>query len=311
MNERPNVIRAGIAFLVVGLLFATSIPVLAELSSPGELLDAALTLGYSEGDVAGSIAHMEAALRQAPEDAEIRAHLARAMVTIGDVAGAHQHADQAIDLAGNSGNALFAKSQAVLLSGDQDAALDLALDTIGRDDIEYGPGTRGGLTLSAVALLMKRGDYLAAEQVLLKDDPALAELADQELPGSVDEIGGSWHRIQALAAIYVSTGRVSEGQRLSLRLAPITEDFLRSQSDARLNGPSLWNLAATGAGRIADDDAIEYLERAVEEGFVLGWRYNYAQHPTLWFLRDNPRFEALLDRLEREMTRQREQIITD
>jgi len=134
---------------------------------------------------------------------------------------------EAINLAGNSGNALFANTQALLFSGDKDAALDLALDTIGRDDIEYGSGTRGGLALSAVAMLMKRGDYLAAEQVLLKDIPELAGPVSKELPESAEAIGGSWHRIQALAAIYVSTGRVSEGQRLSLRLALITEDVLR------------------------------------------------------------------------------------
>ncbi len=41
-----------------------------------------------------------------------------------------------------------------------DAALDLTLGTISRDDVKHSAGTRGALTMSTVAMLMKSGDYL-------------------------------------------------------------------------------------------------------------------------------------------------------
>ena len=304
-DSRSRALAASFGILVFVLAMPT--PTVAAEAHPENMLDAALTLGYTQGNIAETIDALQAAARQFPADAGIRSYLSRAMVTIGDVDGAHTQADLAIEMAPDSASALFAKSQALLLSGQHDAALDLALAAIHRRDVEHGPGTRSALTLSAVAMLLESDDAGAAEQLLISQNPGLAGLAQRELPASVDEIGAPWHWVQALAAVYIAGGRAADGHRLSARLAPLSEDFFRSQGGGELSSASLWNLAATGAGRIADTDAIDYLERAVDAGFVLGWRYNYAQHPTLWPLRTNPQFVALLDRLESTMSHQRGQ----
>jgi len=52
---------------------------------------------------------------------------------------------------------------------------------------------------------------------------------------------------------------------------------------------------------------LEYLEAAVDGGFLMSWRYNFEQHPTLWPVREQPRFKELIQRLDREMDRQRAQ----
>lgn len=293
--------------LLAALFVSAALAAAAEEPSR-DAVDAALAPGYGQGDVAAAVRRLESALDRGNDEAEVRAWLARGWVTLGDAARAMDEAARAIGLNPLSGNAVFASSQALLLSGDRAAALELALDAIGRDDIDHGPGTRGALLLSAMSMLMARGDYRRAEALLASVNPRIAGLAGEAPPDSVERIGGPWHAIQALAAICRATGRPAEADRLAARLAPLTEEFFRSQDGGELAATSLWNLAATGAGRIPDDVAVRYLERAVDAGFVFDWRYNYAQHPALWPLRGNPAFTALLERLDAGMRRQHEEI---
>jgi len=282
-----------------------SCPTLVAAADPAwqEARNAALDRGYLQGDVAGTVSRLQALSRAEPDNADARAWLSRALVTVGAPGDALAEAELAVRLDPSSGNAQFARSQALLASGRRAEALNLALRAIRSDEVEHSAGTRAALVFSAVSLLMEEGDYAAAESLLLEANPSLGELGDRPQPASVDDIGGSWHGIQTLAAICIATGRVAQAKRLSARLALLTEAFFRAQGGGDLNGPMRWNLAATGVGRIDNDAAIDYLESAVDAGFLLDWRYNYAQHPALRPLHGNPRFDALIGRLERETSR--------
>ena len=278
-----------------------------EASKVDMLIEEAMELGYSQGDIAGATRRLEEATSIDPANGQAQIRLARALLTIGAFEEGSSVAERALQLAPEKGGAYFAMVQALLLTGETMAARTLALETLVRDDIEFGRGDRGGLTLTLVSILMHNGEFQEAADLLVGDRPGLASLPEQELPRKVDEIGGGWHAVVAYAHILRELGEGGPADRLLARFGPLDEDYLRERDGAPPSAMDLWNLAATGAGRIPDDLALDYLERASAGGFVMGWRYNFEQHPTLWPLRHHPRFRALIDDLEEEMSRQRDE----
>jgi tetratricopeptide (TPR) repeat protein len=269
------------------------------------LLESAFEHGYGTGNIAEAANLLFKAAQLAPERSDVQVSLSKALLTLGNVTAATRAANRALELAPESAGAFFVKARSSLLNGDQDAALEFAKKPLEQPGIVLGPGDRGGLSLTVAGLLMRAGRFDEAEKFLLHQRPGLAILADEPLPGSVDEMGGGWHAISTLAHIYREQGRSERADRLLARLSPYDEAWVKKQNDGELDAISLWNLAATGAGRIHDERAWDYLERSVEGGFVMLWRYNIEQHPTLWPLRHHHRFKALLVRLEVEMQRQR------
>ena len=291
--------------LIVSL--TAQVVVLAQAVSPAKqveteaLVEKAMEHGYVDGDIGSASSLLIQAVRLSPDDGELYATLAKSLLTLGQVAGGHQAANKALALAPNFGGSHFAKTQAFLLDGDISLARKTVEDALAREDIQFGPGDRGGLSLTLVGILMRAGDFAAAEKFLLEQRPALAGLADQVLPETVEEIGGGWHAIVTLAHIYRERGLSDKADALLNRFRPYNEEWVRAQNNGEIDAISSWNLAATGAGRIPDLEVLDYLEAAINGGFLFSWRYNFQQHPTLWPLRDHPDFKALIKRLAMEM----------
>jgi tetratricopeptide (TPR) repeat protein len=292
------------AAVILAACWAQATPALAN-EEVELLLESAFGHGYGTGNIAEASDLLLKATLLAPARSDVQVSLAKALVTLGDSVAAMKSADKALELAPESAGAFFVKSQLSIFHGDEEAALQTAQMALQQPGIVLGPGDAGGLSLTVAGLLMRAGKFDAAEKFLLNQRPELASLADEPLPGSVEEIGGGWHAISTLAHVYREQGRSERADRLLARLSPYDEAWVKKQNDGELDAISLWNLAATGAGRIHDDRTLDYLERSVDGGFVMLWRYNIEQHPTLWPLRHHPRFKALLVRLEVEMQRQR------
>jgi tetratricopeptide (TPR) repeat protein len=292
------------AAVILAACWAHATPALAN-EEVELLLESALEHGYGTGNIAEASGLLLKAARLAPDRSDVQVSLSKALLTLGDATAAARAATRALELAPESAGAFFVKARSSLLNGDIDAALQFAKSPLEQPGIVLGPGDRGGLSLTVAGLLMRAGRFDEAEKFLLHQRPGLASLADEPLPGSVEEMGGGWHAISTLAHIYREQGRTERADRLLARLSPYDEDWVKKQNEGELDAISLWNLAATGAGRIPDEQALDYLEQAVDGGFVMLWRYNFEQHPTLWPLRSHPRFRALIARLESEMQRQR------
>jgi isochorismate hydrolase len=64
-------------------------------------------------------------------------------------------------------------------------------------------------------------------------------------------------------------------------------------------------MAVTTVGQGDDNVALSHLEKAAE-GFLLNWRYHFIDHPALWSLRDEPRYQAIIAGIETKMAEQRQ-----
>lgn len=252
----------------------------------------------------------ERAAAESPSDPE--SHIARSDVflALGLFERALASADRALALDPASATAVFAKVEALYLLGETASARTLAIETLENDEADFRRGARGALVGILVSHELRHGRLGEAERLLRRYYPSLADVMSADPAKSFESLAAPLHPIQYLAIICEATGREDDAAALRSHIAFLNEDYLASRSGGALTAIDAWMLASIGYKRLSDEDAIAYLERAWDGGFKIGWRYNYAQHATLWPYRDHPRYKALIERIENETASTRKSLQT-
>ena len=119
----------------------------------------------------------------------------------------------------------------------------------------------------------------------------------------------AYHRMLGFAPHVLGTalalaGRDGEARPWLEQGLALTDGAIRSGHE----NPILPYQAAQAAALLGrNDDALTWLRRAYDAGFRFGW--TAFEDPTMRGLRDDPRFAAWLDRLSRDLERQRAQAL--
>ena len=155
-----------------------------------------------------------------------------------------------------------------------------------------------------IYLLLKDNKLADAEALINKHQPEVSKLVDAPLPKSVKEIGSPFRNIALLSIVYSAQGKNEKAGKLADRLTLLDEAFF-SKGQVKLMSHQYIYLAEINAIQNHAEKAIDYLEAAIENGYLTDWRIEISQSPFFLSLNQYPRFIALIERLETEMVRQR------
>ena len=141
------------------------------------------------------------------------------------------------------------------------------------------------------------GDYTAYEERVSKSFPDLVNGTYTVLT-----IANFRHAIN-LAHVYAKTGRVAESEAL------LNKAMNHIQTRPRL-GWAGYQVSDAEIYALQDrkNDALTALETAVDEGWRFNWRFWLEHSPNLETIRDEPRFKAVIAKLEADVAEQRSRI---
>lgn len=132
--------------------------------------------------------------------------------------------------------------------------------------------------------------------------PGTKQLINAPLPKSNLEIGNQI-AIALMTTIYRAEGKSNLVSKLSDRLQFIIQNPPKRKNDFNSAFNNL-KLAENFASQQKNDDAINHLTTAIDEGYILNWRTEILYNPVYSSLQNEPRFIKLLNRIETEMAQQ-------
>jgi len=138
---------------------------------------------------------------------------------------------------------------------------------------------------------------------LLKQNPKLNDLEDKPLPVSL------WALEKGLAnyiSVLKALGKTTKAKNLTKRLELISEAFLLKNIE-KLTGRD-YRLLAVGALSKNDKQQIIYLEQAYASGYLLDWHFNFQYQPAFYHLKDNPRYQTLIEKIKANVQQQLEEL---
>lgn len=260
--------------------------------------------GVIMGDLVQAIPQYEQAVRLDPADPDGPTELSNAYLSLGDGDKALHYAEQAYGLMPKAGTVALARVNALMLLGRFDAALALALDTLEDADTFHRFSSENILVRQALALMIEKGALDEAEALFMKSYPSLGDLLkSNDLISTGLQFNQDAITLVYLASLYRSQGRSEEAAVLAARLVLYNEDWALGKNKI-LSGESARNLAFYSMGRLSDAKVIDYLEAAIDGGYLLYWRSNIAQSSVFLSLHQYPRYIALIKHTETEMARQ-------
>ena len=241
---------------------------------------------YYLGEVAEAERMIGASFRLQPNVPLIRSNMGAIWAALGRVEEAAEWLDALLDVEPRLTAARTWRVFAEYQAGDPDGALELAERYLADESTPAAAYAR-----AAYAALLARHPDRAAEY---------GGRAAREAPG-VDVF--DMRRIETIrAAALVALGREAEGYRLAREAIEATNRRVANGADG-WDPPVEWAAAHAVIGDT--DEALRHLERAVDIGFphsrLLGL------DPAFDRLRNDPRFAALLERVEAHETAEREQ----
>jgi len=257
---------------------------------------------FNLGNLVESLHYNELASANDPLDPEGPLFASNIYFCLGDGQSALEHADQALALNPALGDAIGAKVDAFILLGNEDRALELALEAIESPENVYRRISKGDQIAKAVYLLFKRNELTQAESLLTRHYPDVVALIDAPQFGKAEDITNI-PGIELLSAVYRLQGKNEKAQRLAQRLSLLDESFYTRRRVHPL--PTEYRqLASINAIQNNDDQAMDYLESMPNGGFPFWWRFRVLQSPMFMALQNNPRFTALNNAFEKEMAEQ-------
>jgi len=154
-----------------------------------------------------------------------------------------------------------------------------------------------------VYLLFQQKVYDEAEALLLELAPGTDKLIKAPEPVTFKALGNSGV-ISQLVTVYRAQGKNQLADQLASRLKLIDqEDLVENAFNFEVQNDLV--LAEVKAAQQHYDQAMNYLQSAIDKGFLLNWRVLIAYNPVFTALHKDPRYIALINQLETEALRQK------
>ncbi len=264
-------------------------------------------LADNQGDVAAGLPLILKAETLDRRDPDLANSITFAYLALGDGEEAERWADRTMKIGPDTGTAAVTKIRQLIFAGREDAALDLGRSTLAREDILHRRFSKSILVSSLAGIFMRRGDWKAAEEIVLSAYPRITEFPNNPTASDFEVRDGTEFSImmnRVLAEIYAQSGQAEKAAILNAHMDFVSAEKMLEGERQALVPRDYWFLAAIKAGRGQLEGALDDLEAAAA-GFRLNWQYYFKDHPALWPLHDHPRYKALLASLEAEMANQR------
>jgi len=248
-------------------------------------------LGKNRGDLPNAIKYLKLTAISDTTDPDAPIYLSKSYLSLGDVNTALRYAEQAIELSPHSASAAEAKVEALIFQHQDQAAMDLIKQTLDSKDSFYRRQSKLQLPNLMVYLLLNK-DPDQAKAFLLELNPSLKDIDKKPLPTSFGTLDMN---LPSYIAVLRAVGETAKAKNLTQRLEFISEAFLQKKVE-KLSGTDYLRLAI-GALAKSDEQQINYLEKAIEAGYISNWRYSIQYHPAFYHLRDNPRYLTLIEQI--------------
>jgi len=267
-----------------------------------------LAILYSEnmGNLIDAIKLGQIAAKLDSKDPDGYRYLSMTYLSLGDEQKALSYADMAIAINIHNADAIDAKVNTLIYQSKVGQAIKLVTDSLDHSDTLYRRVSKSHFLSRAVYLLLKDNKLDESEALIHKYLPKLSLLVDAPLRRSANDITNR-HSIMLLSTVYHALGKNEEASKLADRLSLLNEDFY-IKGQLRLMPLEYLSLAQISAVQNNNDKAVAYLESAIDGGYLANWRSEIKQSPYFLTLGKNPRFIALINRLEAEMVKQRAEL---
>jgi len=255
----------------------------------------------SMGDIAGAIPLMEQVAENDKTDPDGSIYLAMAYNSLDDNATAEKWIIDALSKEPNSGQAKFIKSLILYDNGHEEQAYKEIETVLNNKEVFHRRGSQFLMGYLAVHHLLKKGQADKASDFIRKYYPQLVKVLNAPPPEKLNDLR---YAEPLFATIEQAAGNTENFNKLSQRLALFNATSLLGNKP-RLSGNSYLILAASGSGRIPDDEVITFLEKAIDSGQLMSWKQRILFNPVFLPLADHPRFKALIEKIQAEVSRQR------
>ena len=314
LNVSANLLLAHF-YLLSGLFdeyFATTSRV--KLIAPGNpypLLNDGYVKVVFLGDLPNGIYDWEDAAIIDPNDYESISMLAIAYYSIGETTLADAWTNKASQLSTDSTTVLAAKAYGLAHRGDLAAAREISLQALA-DHKHFDRWWGGFLTLRlAVDELLDQGEAMQAVEMILQAEPEWAAFRNQS-PVEAPQLSsnpGNYHsgavQTNSYLPDFARALRAAGDDKGADNVLAHMKAILDWRGD---HGLTMWEtyVAELAALRGRVDEALEALERAEKNGTIyVYWHHRLTRNQIFDGIRDQPRFQALVQRVEAEMKRQR------
>jgi TolB-like protein/Tfp pilus assembly protein PilF len=237
---------------------------------------------------------MSNALEVDPTDTGTMAFLAFMYLTLGDFDTAEQWLDRSIVAQPDNGDQKVTRLSLLIIRGnkdEKDEAEDLA-----NDAYEYVVDTSSfaGLSLELLRDIdIANGRY---DEALRRYATIFPEIVSADEPG-INR--ANFYAAVEIAYLHIRSGEKEQGRRLLEAVIPVID----SAPILSVWG-SGWGNARTYALLGRRDEALAELQRGVDAGWRMGWRYAFDHDPIFASLRDEPEFEAMRAEIATDMAEQ-------
>ena len=262
------------------------------------------------GDLPNGIYDWEDAAKIDPNDYEAASMLAIAYYSIGETTLADAWTNKAGQLSTDATNVLSAKAYGLAQRGDLAAARDISLQALA-DHKHFDRWWGGFLTMRlAVDELLDRGEASQAVEMILQAEPEWVAFRDQS-PVEAPQLSsnpGNYHsgavQTNSYLPDFARALRAAGDYKGADNVLAHMKAILDWRGD---HGLPMWetHVAELAALRGRVDEALEALERAEKNGTIyVYWHHRLTRNSIFDEIRGQPRFQALVQRVEAEMKRQ-------
>ncbi len=279
-------------------------------NNPNGHFVAGYTKFFHIGDLAGGILDFESALKIDPNDHEGISMLALTYLSIGETALADAWVKKGRQIAPDATIVQAADAYALALRGELAQAKKISLDALTTHQ-QFDRWWGGFMTLRlAVDELLDRGKPMQAVDMILEAEPEWAAFRNQS-PSEAPHLSATPGRYGVGPLIidyFPDFARALRTAGDDLGTNNVLAHTEANQNWRREHGlvVSETRTAEIHALRGRGDDALDALERAEKNGSIyVIWQYRLIYNRIFDDIRDHPRFEALVQRVQTEMKRQR------
>ncbi|MEE8370530.1 MAG: tetratricopeptide repeat protein, partial [Sphingomonadales bacterium] len=184
-------------------------------------------LGNKRGDVSAALPKLLKAESLDRRDPDYAYEIAFAYMALGDGKETEHWADRTVKIGPDIGVAVAIKVRQLIFAGREDAALDLGRSTLAREGILYRWGSKSILAASLAGIYMRRGEWKAAEEIVLLGFPRITEFPNKPTASNFEVRDGPEFSImtnRVLAEIYAQSGQAEKATILNAHMDFITAE---------------------------------------------------------------------------------------